>query len=43
MNYNSTHIMRVLDKDMNVIIECEYTCQAVCHSGFVRYREVQQK
>ena len=32
MSNNSTHTMRVLDKDMNVIIEREYTRPAVCHA-----------
>lgn len=32
MNNKSTHTMRVLDKDMNIIIEREYTRPAVCHA-----------
>lgn len=43
MNNNSTHTMRVLDKDMHVIMEREYTRPAVCHSGLMRYRDFQQK
>ena len=38
MNNNSTHTMRVLDKDMNVIIEREYTHPAVCHATTLHHQ-----
>ncbi len=38
MNDNSTHTMRVLDKDMNVIIERDYTRPAVCHATTLHHQ-----
>ena len=38
MNNNSTHTMRVLDKDMNVIIERDYTRPAVCHATTLHHQ-----
>lgn len=38
MNNNSTHTMRVLDKDMNVIIERDYARPAVCHATTLHHQ-----